>query len=70
MIRTYAIVTERFGVLLREDDNIKLARLWAWKAFHVPPHSVRRVHSGKLCERCESQPCCCPSLGRREGVGG
>jgi len=55
----YSVSTEKFGELLRDDDNIKDARKWAWNALKVGPKNVRRVSFQSLCERCGSRPCCC-----------
>lgn len=55
----YSVQTEKFGEVLRLDDDIKAARRWAWKALKVGPRNVRRVSSQPLCERCGSRPCCC-----------
>ena len=58
----YAVHTERFGIILREDDSIKTARQWAKAALGVMnPSCVRRVNESATCERCESKPCTCRS---------
>lgn len=59
--RTYAVRTEAFGELLYEtDEGIAAARAWARKAFGVRRKGdVRLRRRVRLCERCDSAPCCC-----------
>lgn len=59
-MRTYAVRTERFGVVLREDDGIKQARAWARAALGVTnPKCVNLHREYTRCGRCDSQPCVC-----------
>jgi len=56
----YDVVTEKFGTLIVERDNIDEARHWAKEALGLGPRCVsRHVERRTACPACDSSPCCC-----------
>ncbi len=55
----YVVTTERFGRVLLERDNIKVARRWAKEALPGLATDVRRESNYRVCETCDSAPCTC-----------
>lgn len=56
----FDVRTERFGVVLRADENIAAARHWAREALGIHNPRLVTVHtSWRPCEACDSRPCVC-----------
>lgn len=56
----FKVSTEKFGVVLRQDDSIAAARKWAKGALGVTnPRCVSAVRGGDVCEACDCKPCAC-----------
>jgi hypothetical protein len=62
---TYEVDVEGFGVILKQADSIEEARSWANHAFPRRSRTVKRHREYKLCERCDSRPCCCETRTER-----
>lgn len=58
ILRNYVVAT-RFGELVVERENIKLARAWAKSAHGVGPECVTPQREYVPCDRCDCAPCCC-----------
>lgn len=55
----YQIHHPTYGVLVKADDNIAAARLWAKRAFPREPVTVVREGKYQFCGDCQCAPCCC-----------